>query len=49
MLPRQKLTDNHKIKTLEYCNDILLKKTLNNKDFVKILWSHEAVFTIAGV
>lgn len=49
MLPVQKLSDNHKIRRLAYCNDMLLRKNGDNDFFNKILWSDEASFTTAGV
>lgn len=49
MLPVQKLTDNHKIKRLAYCNDMLVRITDDNDFCNKILWSDEATFTTAGV
>jgi len=45
----QKLTDEHKIKRLAYCNNMLVRKAEDEDFFNKILWSDEATFTTAGV
>ncbi|XP_050301236.1 uncharacterized protein LOC126739533 [Anthonomus grandis grandis] len=49
LMPVQKLTNNHEIRRLTYCNQMLDIKNVDNDIFNKILWTDEAVFTTAGM